>query len=130
MARVSGIIPKPSSPKDQVYAKGLTGIRAVAGVTGAILVDQYGLVIAADLDPSLDEGLAGALITNVYRLASNNAAKLSVGQFEEGIIEGQDGNMHILQFDDMILTIFATPEVKLGMLEKAIRDFAQTALGK
>ncbi len=129
MARVSGIIPKPASPKDQVYAKGLAAMRAVAGVSGAILVDQYGLVIAADLDPALDEGLCGALITNVYRLAASNAVKLGVGQFEEGIVEGHDGNLHMLQFDDMILTVFASPEVKLGMLEKSIRDFATSALG-
>jgi predicted regulator of Ras-like GTPase activity (Roadblock/LC7/MglB family) len=129
MARVSGIIPKPSSPKDQVYAKGLATMRGVAGVSGAILVDQYGLVIAADLDPMLDEGLAGALITNVYRLAASNSVKLGVGQFEEGIVEGQDGNMHLLLFDDMILTVFASPDVKIGMLEKSIRDFATSALG-
>jgi predicted regulator of Ras-like GTPase activity (Roadblock/LC7/MglB family) len=138
--RVSGLMPKtqvppplpqaPAAPvkaRDQFYASGLTEIRSIAGVTGALIVDQFGLVVAANLDPSLDEGLAGALITNVYRSASNNAAKLGVGQFEEGIIEGADGNIHIVQFDDMILTIFAAGDVKLGLLEKSIRDFAEAA---
>ena len=124
----TNILPKPAGSKVQLFASGLADLRAVEGVTGAILVDQYGLVISADLDPSLDEGLAGALITNVYRSSSNYAVKLGVGQFEEGVIEGQDGNIHIVQFDDMILTIFAKADVKLGLVEKSIRDFAQSAL--
>ncbi len=127
--RPYGLIAKPTS-RDQQFAKGLAELRTVGGVNGAILVDQYGLIIAADLDPSLDESLAGALITNVYRTASNNSVKLGVGQFEEGVIEGEDGNIHIVQFDDMILTIFANVDAKLGLLEKSIRGFAETALHK
>src|SRR5207302_2409852 len=107
-----------------VLNDGVATLRAVAGVTGAILVDQYGLVVAADLDASIDEGLAGALITNVYRTASGNSVKLNVGVFEEGLIEGETGNIHIVQFDEMILAVFAKADVKMGMLEKSIRDFA------
>ena len=128
-ARTSGLTAKPS-PKDQLFAKGLMDLRAISGISGAILVDQYGLIIAADLEPGLDESLAGALITNVYRTASNNSTKLGVGQFEEGVIEGQDGNIHIVQFDDMILTIFTKVDAKLGLLEKSIREFARVALHK
>lgn|GEM_PF-2408480 len=122
----TGAMPRPA--KDQIYANGLAALRAVAGVEGAVLVDQYGLVVAADLAPGIDEGLAGAMITNVYRLASNNAVKLGVGQFEEGMIEGRDGNVHIVQFDDMILTVFTKADVKLGLVEKSIRDFAAVAI--
>ena len=109
-------------------ARGLASLRAIHGVMGAILVDQYGLVIASDLDASLDETLAGALITNVYRSASNHTQKLGVGQFEEGFVEGTEGNLHIVQFDEMILTVFARPDIKLGLLEKSIRDFSATIM--
>jgi predicted regulator of Ras-like GTPase activity (Roadblock/LC7/MglB family) len=50
--------------------------------------------------------------------------KLNVGTFEEGLIEGDSGNIHLLQLDEMILAVFAKSEVKMGMLEKSIRDFA------
>lgn len=135
----SGVNQTPSSlmravaalnPKDQLLARGLADMRAISGVFGVILVDLYGLVIASDLDAKLDESLAGALITNIYRSASNNTMKLGVGQFEEGFVESSEGNLHIIQFDDMILTVFARKDVKLGLLEKSIREFATTALGK
>jgi predicted regulator of Ras-like GTPase activity (Roadblock/LC7/MglB family) len=112
------------SERDRALNEGVVQLRTVAGVTGAILVDQYGLVVAADLDASIDEGLAGALITNVYRTASGNAVKLNVGSFE-----GDTGNIHIVQLDgDMILAVFAKADVKMGLLEKSIRDFATALL--
>lgn len=113
-----------ASQRDKALNEGIAALRAVAGVTGAILVDQYGLVVAADLDASIDEGLAGALITNVYRTASGNSVKLNVGQFEEGLIEGEEGNIHILQLEEMILAVFAKADVRMGLLEKSIREFA------
>lgn len=117
---------KQQNERDRALNAGIANLRTVEGVTGAILVDQYGLVVAADLDSSLDEGLAGALITNIYRTTSSNSLKLSVGSFEEGVVEGDKGNIHILQIDDMILAVFAKAEVKMGLLEKTIRDFAMT----
>ena len=119
---------KETAQRDKVFNEGLSGIRAVGGVTGAILVDQYGLVVAASLEESLDEALAGALITNIYRTTSSNAVKLTVGQFEDGLVEGSSGNIRIVQLEEMILAVFAHPSVKMGLLEKSIRDFATTVL--
>jgi len=124
----SGLGLRAVSQRDKALSQGVQNLRTVNGVTGAILVDQYGLVVAADLDASIDEGLAGALITNIYRTASGNSVKLNVGQFEEGLIEGEQGNIHILQLDEMILAVFARADVKMGMLEKSIRDFAAAVM--
>ncbi|HEY3321033.1 MAG TPA: tetratricopeptide repeat protein [Planctomycetota bacterium] len=117
-----------AAQRDKVLNNGIAALRQVAGVTGAILVDQYGLVMAADLDTSIDEGLAGALITNVYRTTSASSPKMGVGQFEEGLIEGATGNIHIVQLEQMILAVFARADVKMGLLEKSIRDFAMTVM--
>ncbi|MCW8130432.1 MAG: roadblock/LC7 domain-containing protein [Planctomycetota bacterium] len=113
-----------TSMRDKALNDGIASLRGVEGVHGAILVDQFGLVVAANLDATIDEGLAGALITNVYRTASGNSVKLGVGNFEEGVIEGESGNVHIVQFGDMILAVFAATNVKMGLLEKTIRDFS------
>lgn len=114
--------------RDKALNDGIARLREVEGVNGAILVDQYGLVVAASLDAALDEGLAGALITNVYRSSSGNSAKLGAGVFEEGLIEGESGNVHIAQFGDMILAVFAANNVKMGLLEKNIRDFSMAVI--
>jgi predicted regulator of Ras-like GTPase activity (Roadblock/LC7/MglB family) len=120
VTRIERAPPPPS--RDRVLADGLTRLRIVEGVHGALLVDHYGLLVAAALDPSLDEALAGALITNVYRTTSGGAAKLGVGVFEEGTIEADGGNVYIVQLADMILAVFTSQSVMPGLLEQGVRD--------
>lgn len=119
---------EPTTGKDKILADGVAEIKAVDGVLGALLVDRYGLVVAADLGGLLDEGLAGALITNVFRTTSENAEKLGVGDFEEGVIEGESGNVHVALLGEQILAVFASRNVKMGLLQKHIRDFAMAVM--
>jgi len=115
-------------PREQEINASIKMMTDVSGVTGALLVDPYGLVIAADLNPEIDEELAGAMITNVFRTVARSAEPLTIGTFEDGLIEGEGGNIHLMGVEDMILAVFADPKVKMGMLEKTIRDFVDRIL--
>lgn len=103
-------------------------IRRVTGVKGSILIDPYGLVIASDLTANMDENLAGALITNIARTVSGLAKELTLGEFEDGIIDSQQGSIHVLRVDQMTMGVFASPETKAGLLQRAIHTFAESAL--
>ena len=99
----------------------------MTGVNGAVVVDPYGLVIASRLQEGEDEELAGALVTNVYRTTEQSAEQLQIGEFEYGLIEGDKTNVHIITVEDMILAVFAGTSVKMGLLQRAIRDFVTAA---
>ena len=117
-----------SALKDVDIGAEIKVLKEVPGVMGAMLVDAYGLVIASALDDNIEEELAGALITNIYRTASTNAPYMGVGTFEEGVVEGEDGHIHLMLMGDMTLAVFATSALKLGLLEKKIRTFAESIL--
>ncbi|MGH7145473.1 MAG: roadblock/LC7 domain-containing protein [Planctomycetota bacterium] len=117
-----------SALKDVDITAEIQVLKDVPGVMGAMLVDAYGLVIAAALDSNIEEELAGALITNIYRSASTNAPYMGVGTFEDGVVEGEDGHIHLMLLGDMTLAVFATAALKLGLLEKKIRTFAESIL--
>jgi predicted regulator of Ras-like GTPase activity (Roadblock/LC7/MglB family) len=103
-------------------------ITGISGVKGALLVDAYGLVIAAKLGEDVEEDLAGAMITNIYRGVARSAEPMGIGTFEDGLIEGEGGNIHVMGVEDMILAVFADETVKMGMLEKTLRDFVDKVL--
>lgn len=117
-----------SALKDVDIGAEIKVLKEVPGVMGAMLVDAYGLVIASALDDNIEEELAGALITNIYRTASTNAPYMGVGTFEEGVVEGEEGHIHLMLMGDMTLAVFATSALKLGLLEKKIRTFAESIL--
>jgi len=122
------VAPVKVSPGEQEINEAIRDITSISGVGGALLVDPYGLVIAAHLDGEIDEELAGAMITNIYRAVARSAEPMGIGVFEEGLIEGEGGNIHVLGVEDTILAVFATPAVKIGMLEKTIRDFVDRSM--
>jgi predicted regulator of Ras-like GTPase activity (Roadblock/LC7/MglB family) len=113
--------------REENLDSGIAALSEIKGVHGALLVDAYGLVVAAHLG-NIDEGLAGALITNVYRIASQNSPYMGIGEFEGGLIEGEAGNIHLLLLEDMILAVFADASLRLGLLEKKIREFAESII--
>jgi predicted regulator of Ras-like GTPase activity (Roadblock/LC7/MglB family)/predicted Zn-dependent protease len=115
---------KVAAKKQGAYESAMSIFKSLDGVRGALLVDSYGLVIASHLKDGVDEELAGAMITNIYRATARSAQQMGLGSFEDGVIEGEEGNIHIIAIQDMILSVFASAAVKMGLLEKAIRDFA------
>ena len=53
---------------------------------------------------------------------------MGIGEFEGGLIEGEAGNIHLLLLEDMILAVFADASLRLGLLEKKIREFAESII--
>jgi predicted regulator of Ras-like GTPase activity (Roadblock/LC7/MglB family) len=122
------VVAQRGPAREQDINKAIAFITDIKGVGGALLVDPYGLVIAGDLKADINEELAGAMITNIFRAVARSAEPMGIGTFEEGQIEGDEGNIHILGVEDMILAVFASTEVKMGMLQKSIRDFVSQIL--
>jgi len=119
---------KTAAKKQGVYENAMTILKSIDGVQGALLVDAFGLVIASYLSIDVDEELAGAMITNIYRSTARSSQQMGLGAFEDGVIEGEQGNIHLITIQDMILAVFAASSIKMGLLEKAIRDFAEAIL--
>lgn len=143
--RVSRAAPKPAAPTPSTApaaapaAKSESGvgttlhveikqIRRVDGVRGTILIDPAGLVIASDLPEGLDEELAAALISGICRTVKESAKALTLGEFEDGIVESGEGCIHLLTVDQMTMGVFATKETKAGLLQRAIHTFAERVI--
>ncbi len=109
--------------KGKALGEYISTFRQVDGVAGAILVDNYGLVIASDMAMEVEEELAGAMITNIFRTTSQSAHDMGIGDFSEGLIEGEKGHIHIVGIGEMVLAVFAAPETKAGLLHRGIVDF-------
>lgn len=103
-------------------------IRRVEGVQGSILIDANGLVIASDLAEDLDEELTGALVANICRSAEQHSDALTIGAFEDGIIDAGHIRFHVLRIAEMIVGVMATPQTKAGLLQRAVHTFAEHVL--
>jgi len=103
-------------------------IRRVDGVRGTLLIDPAGLVIASDLPEGMEEELNAALITSICRTVRESTVSLGIGEFEDGIVDTPRGCIHILTLDQMTMGVFAAPETKAGLLQRAIHTFAERVI--
>jgi predicted regulator of Ras-like GTPase activity (Roadblock/LC7/MglB family)/Flp pilus assembly protein TadD len=109
--------------KRHVINDAITSFTSIEGVRGAVLVDVYGLVVASDMGIDIPDDLAGAMVMNLYRTTVQSADYLEVGEFEDGLVEGEHGHIHVFTINDMVLAVFADVQIKQGMLMETIRDF-------
>jgi predicted regulator of Ras-like GTPase activity (Roadblock/LC7/MglB family)/Flp pilus assembly protein TadD len=109
----------------RALAEDIREIRRVEGVRGSILMDAYGLVVAGDLDADREEELVAALLTNVARGIRDSADALGIGTFEDGRIETAAERIHLLQVGDLTLGVFAGPETRTALLQRAVQHFAE-----
>ncbi len=99
-----------------------------AGIKGALLVDNYGLPVAAALPGAMEEALAAAMVTGLRRAASPACGEMGLGAFEELVVESASGTIYVYALQEMTLAVFTSPEAKAGMVERQAHAFAKRAL--
>ncbi len=123
-----GMQDKKTSGVGTSLHKEIRQIRRVDGVRGTVLIDPAGLVIASDLPESVDEDLSAALITSICRTVTGASAELKLGEFEDGIVDTDNGCIHIMVLDQMTMGVFAAAQTKAGLLQRSIHTFAQRVI--
>ncbi len=101
----------------------LIELREQEGVEGALLWDPFGLVIAGALPDTLEEDLAAAMLAGVCRAMDSDA--LCIGELDEAILECDHGSIYMYKTEDMTLALFAAPNAKPGLIQRAVRLFAE-----
>ncbi len=104
--------------------KSFIKIAEVEGTKECILMDKNGLVIASNIDDKNQEELLAALVTNIYRSSEICKGSLLLGDFRDGIIESEGGNIFLMSVADMLIAVFAEQTARTGLLQRAIHNFA------
>jgi tetratricopeptide (TPR) repeat protein len=103
-------------------------LAGASGIEGAVLVDNYGLPVAATLPAGMPEDLAAAMSTGLRRSVGPVCEQLRLGGFEELVVESGTGSIYIYALREMTLAVFGAPGSKQGMIERRANAFAAKAL--
>lgn len=106
----------------------LENFKSVKGVQGAILIDNYGLIIAEAISNTVDSELLAAVLTSILRTIKQHAGHAGIGSFSNGFVETDNLNMHLYSIKDIELVLFSTAETRLGLLEMKVKNFIDTFL--
>lgn len=96
-----------------------------ADITGAVIVDNDGLLLASALNGSLDSNRVAAVTAGLISLAGRSAQQLGQGEVAQTLIRAANGNVVAMRAGGNAAFVALTPpSANLGMLFMECRDAA------
>ncbi len=119
--------PMATKRKSDLLAEILADLlRDSADIVGAGVVGTDGLVYSANVPfKDMEEDMVGAAAAAALGLSKRSAAQLKRGNFTRTLIQGDEGNVIIVNLNPETLLVALTPAaVNLGMAFAEVRDAA------
>lgn len=110
--------PMAMKKKSELLADALAELlQGSSDIEGAAIVGVDGLVYSANVPhKGLDENMVGATSAAILGLSKRSANQLKRGNFNQTLIQGDEGNIIVSSLDDQTLFVGLTPKnVNLGM---------------
>lgn len=94
----------------------LESLKTIKGVHGAAIIEKFGLIKGSALPGWIDPEAVAAMVTLILKASQRATKELEQGQFYNAIIESAKGRILFSEIKGNILTIIATPDAKLGII--------------
>jgi uncharacterized protein len=102
----------------------LSELNKTSGVTGSMVVGEDGIVIASDLDDSVEEETVGALAASISANIRKSLDRLNATPLTEVTVEAQYGKLFLAEVGIGILVVTTEPEVNMGLIRLEMKNAA------
>ena len=104
----------------------LNELNKTSGITGSMVVGKDGIVIAADLEESLESETVGALAASITTNIQKSLDRLESTPLSQVTIEAEQGKLFFSDADIGILVVTTEKKVNIGLIRLEIKN----AIGK
>lgn len=104
----------------------LNELNKTSGITGSMVVGKDGIVIAADLQESLECETVGALAASITTNIQKSLDRLNSTPLSQVTIEAEEGKLFFSNADVGILVVTTEKKVNIGLIRLEIKN----AIGK
>jgi len=94
----------------------LDSLKTIKGVHGAAIIEKFGLIKGSALPGWVDPEALAAMVTLILKASQRATKELEQGSFHSAIIESEKGKILFSEIKGNILTIIATVDAKLGII--------------
>ena len=103
-------------------ARELGKLLKIEGIAGAILVDDVGSLIQAELDLPLDEESTGAIINTIYNRIKETTKELELGGIRRVLFELPGGSIFMLGTPSIRFIVLTKRNIRFASLEGKIKE--------
>ncbi|HSG99229.1 MAG TPA: roadblock/LC7 domain-containing protein [candidate division Zixibacteria bacterium] len=102
----------------------LSELNKTSGVTGSMIVGEDGIIIAADLDESVEEEAVGALAASISSNIRKSLDRLNATPLKDVTVEAQYGKLFMTDVGIGILVVTTEPNVNMGLVRLEMKNAA------
>ncbi|MBN2226428.1 MAG: roadblock/LC7 domain-containing protein [candidate division Zixibacteria bacterium] len=100
----------------------LDELNKTSGITGSMVVGNDGIVIAADLDTSLEDDAVGALAASITSTIQKSLERMQQSALKQITIEANTGKLFFADAGVGILVVTAEHDVNIGLIRLEIKN--------
>jgi len=100
----------------------LEELNKTSGITGSMVVGNDGIVIAADMDTSLEDETVGALAASITTNIQKSLDRLQQTPLAQVTIEANSGKMFFTDAGIGVLVVTAETDVNIGLIRLEIKN--------
>lgn len=100
----------------------LSELNRTPGITGSMIVGKDGIVIAADLDESLEGDTVGALAAAITANIKKSLERMKTSNLSQVTIESENAKLFFADAPVGVLVVTAETDVNLGLIRLEIKN--------
>jgi predicted regulator of Ras-like GTPase activity (Roadblock/LC7/MglB family) len=100
----------------------LEELNKTSGISGSMIVGNDGIVIAADMDTSLEDETVGALAASITSNIQKSMDRLQQTPLSQVTIEATSGKLFFSDAGIGILVVTAQKDVNIGLIRLEIKN--------
>jgi uncharacterized protein len=100
----------------------LSELNKTSGIRGSMLVGADGIIIAADLESTLEDDTVGALSASIVANVGKAMERLNNESPRQITVEAEHGKLFLTDAGLGILTVIADKDVNIGLVRLEIKN--------
>ena len=100
----------------------LEELNKTSGITGSMMVDNDGIVIASDLDTSFEEETVGALAASITANIQKSLDRLQQTSLKQITIEAAHGKLFFTDAKIGVMVVTVESDVNIGLIRLEIKQ--------
>lgn len=102
----------------------LSELNKTTGITGSMVVGVDGIIIASDLDESVEEEAVGALAASISANIRKSLDRLNATPLRDVTVEAEYGKLFMSDVNVGILVVTTEPEINMGLVRLEMKNAA------
>ena len=108
----------------------LAKLNKTQGISGSLIVNKDGIVVASDIGDNVEEASVGAVASSILSALEGAVKRINLGKLSRFVITGSENKIAIVDTGPALLLVLLKRDTNMGMVNVEIKEAIQLVVEK